>query len=191
MKQLGVTPSKNEGDSLISEALVARCLWESHWREVRTIFAIYSINISSCVCSNLYLVHNHRNGVVCMRTTFLFTLHYQRKLFLHYVSPISTQVYFNDKWISFISLKNLLVLLALNDIKSVRCLDLPDDKNPLPGLPYLVIEGVWRCHYLAFSFAKTRDLFMQEINSAIFSYGINDRKLFYETFFATLALITF
>lgn len=70
----------------------------------------------------------------------------------------------------------IVILKALSEILSVRSLDLPEDKNPLVGLSHLVVESVWRCHYLAFNSSKTRDAFLHAIKAALVSYDICDSK---------------
>jgi len=84
---------------------------------------------------------------------------------------------YNDR-ISFYAplTKKAVFILSLVDILCVRVLNLADDDNPLPGLPHVVIESLGRCHYLAFNSSKSREAFLNVINSAIFCYGNGDES---------------
>ncbi len=48
-------------------------------------------------------------------------------------------------------------------------MDLDGQRHPLPGLPLLVLETAWRCHYLAFGSLQSREKFVNNINTAIFA----------------------
>jgi hypothetical protein len=61
------------------------------------------------------------------------------------------------------------IFTALGDIDEVRKLDLEGNCHPLPGLPLLVLETAWRCHYLAFVSLQSRENFICIVNKAIFA----------------------
>lgn len=107
---LGVVPSISplKGDLLLG-CVVARCLWESHWRE------------EWC---GLY----QHTGIE------LYTPMSQ--------SPCTEILY--------------------QDIRSIRAMNNKSSRSPLPGLPMLVIETAWQCHYLVFLDISTLELFKKK-----------------------------
>jgi hypothetical protein len=111
---LGVVPIKRDDTrgELLEESLVARCHWESHWREEWC--GIYE----SCVS---------------------------------FYSPLT---------------KSPCLEIAYMDITNVRPLD-SDVQSPLPGLPLLVLETAWLCHYIAFRDAEIRDTFGERLELVI------------------------
>lgn len=115
--EIGVIPlsGDNSRGKLIHESLVARCLWESHWREEWS--GIYG----SCVS---------------------------------FYSPLS---------------KSPCIEIAYIDITAVRPLD-AYAMSPLPGLPLLVLETAWLCHYIAFHDEVARDTFGEKVETAIESH---------------------
>ncbi len=65
---------------------------------------------------------------------------------------------------------------AFYDIQEIRKIDSPDEKDPLVGLPKLVIETHWKCHYLAFIDNDTRTNFHNILNSTIFSNSLEMKQ---------------
>ncbi|KAG7351309.1 DUF547 domain containing protein [Nitzschia inconspicua] len=111
---LGVVPIKGDGTrgELLEESLVARCHWESHWREE------WCGMYESCVS---------------------------------FYAPLS---------------KSPCLDIAYMDITDVRPLE-SDIQSPLPGLPLLVLETAWLCHYIAFRDGEARDTFGERLEQAI------------------------
>jgi Protein of unknown function, DUF547 len=111
---LGVVPIKGDGarGELLEESLVARCHWESHWREE------WCGMYESCVS---------------------------------FFAPLS---------------KSPCLEIAYMDITHVRPIE-SDIQSPLPGLPLLVLETAWLCHYVAFRDAEARDTFGERLEHAI------------------------
>lgn len=111
---LGVTPIKVGGTrgELLEESVVARCHWESHWREEWC--GMYES------CASFY-------------------------------APLS---------------KSPCLEIAFMDITDVRPLE-SDAQSPLPGLPLLVLETAWLCHYIAFRNVEARDTFGEKLEHAI------------------------
>ena len=115
--ELGVTPlsGENSRGRMIHGCVVARCLWESHWREE------WSGVYESC---------------------------------LSFYTPLS---------------KSPCLEIAYIDITSVRPLA-TGLMSPLPGLPLLVLETAWLCHYIAFRDEVSRDTFGEKVEAAIESH---------------------
>mmetsp|Transcript_23947 Transcript_23947/g.44519 ORF Transcript_23947/g.44519 Transcript_23947/m.44519 type:complete len:594 (+) Transcript_23947:57-1838(+) len=111
---LGVTPIKGDiaRGELQEESLVARCLWESHWREE------WCGMYESCVS---------------------------------FYAPMASSP---------------CLEIAYIDITNVRPLE-NDDESPLPGLPKMVLETAWLCHYIAFRDDEARDTFGEKLEFAI------------------------
>ncbi|KAL7569447.1 hypothetical protein ACA910_009630 [Epithemia clementina (nom. ined.)] len=107
---LGVTLSKKNGEA-IAGRIVARCLWEGHWRE------------EWCAM-------------------------YDRTIIFY--APLTDTP----------SLE-----LSLADIQTFRMLDV-GNASPLPGLPILVLETAWQCHYIAFCNEETRRRFHDQLGAA-------------------------
>lgn len=112
--ELGVIPlsGDNSRGKLLHESLVARCLWESHWREE------WCGAYGTC---------------------------------LSFYAPLS---------------KTPCIEIAYIDITNVRPLD-ASAMSPLPGLPLLVLETAWLCHYIAFHDEVSRDTFGEKVETAI------------------------
>jgi hypothetical protein len=111
---LGVVPIKGDGarGELLEDSLVARCHWESHWREE------WCGMYESCVS---------------------------------FYSPLA---------------KSPCLEIAYMDITTVRPLE-SDVQSPLPGLPLLVLETAWLCHYIAFRDPEARDTFGEKLELVI------------------------
>lgn len=112
--EIGVIPlsGENSRGKILHESLVARCLWESHWREEWC--GVYG------TCVSFY-------------------------------APLS---------------KTPCIEIAFIDITAVRPLD-TSAMSPLPGLPLLVLETAWLCHYFAFHDEVSRDTFGEKVETAI------------------------
>lgn len=119
---IGVIPLRSSDEVLLHGALVARALWDTHWREEWC--GIYTSKIE-------------------------------------YYAPLTNKPVFS---------------LSLADIEKVRLLELDSKLHPLSGLPILVLETAWRCHYLAFSSLKSREKFASHINDAIYACVRNSNQ---------------
>ena len=66
------------------------------------------------------------------------------------------------------------MVVGFEEILSVRKCNPNDELNPLPGLSFLSIDTIWRCHYLAFLNAENRDEFIRKVNDAMYHAEIKD-----------------
>ena len=107
--------------ALVCESLVARCLWESHWREewcgVYKKGIVFYAPLTQKPCLELC---KHSVVAKCL--------------------PLQTVVF---------SSQCFFISAAFSDVQSVRLLDC-SQRSPLPGFPILALETAWQCHYVAF-----------------------------------------
>ena len=141
-QQVGVVPdTKLEvlKGALVCESLVARCLWESHWRE------------EWCgVYRKSFLFYAPLTQKPCLE---LCTLP-----FVFFCSSVGMFVFLTNDCFGSNS--------AFSDVQSVRLLDI-HQRSPLPGFPILAIETAWQCHYLAFPSEESRENFRMKIQILI------------------------
>jgi len=143
--QVGVVPdpkSESTNGPLLCENLVARCLWESHWREEWC--GIYKKNIAFYApltqksCLELRKLIDLQAAEARVTCAFI--------LLTHHPCRISC--------------------LALVDVAAIRVLDI-DRKSPLPGYPILAIATAWQCHYVAFKDKEARESFRTQLDELI------------------------
>jgi hypothetical protein len=125
--------------ALVCESLVARCLWESHWRE------------EWC-------------GVY--RKSFVFYAPLTHRPCLELCTFLLTRVSANLAVLFLLIRPCLGLVSAFSDVQSVRLLDV-HQRSPLPGFPILAIETAWQCHYLAFPSEESRENFRAKVEILI------------------------
>mmetsp|Transcript_22242 Transcript_22242/g.33297 ORF Transcript_22242/g.33297 Transcript_22242/m.33297 type:complete len:855 (-) Transcript_22242:172-2736(-) len=123
ISELGIVPIvSTKTENIHGEFVVARCLWESHFRE------------EGCI------IYDNR---------------------IEFYAP---------------SAKKPSCTTSFCDVQEIRRIDTPDEKDPLVGLPKLVIETHWKCHYLVFIDNDTRTNFNNILNSTIFSSSLDMKQ---------------
>jgi hypothetical protein len=66
------------------------------------------------------------------------------------------------------------LVVAFEEILSVRKCDPKPSSSPLAGLPMLSIDTSWRCHYVAFLTELERENFVTKLNDSMYHAGADD-----------------